>query len=159
MRQQPINKWVYKGLSLLGIALTLICLLIIVWLLRPYNYVQATQPQTTKERYIAGSSVYYTYDSYCVTAPTSLAVQRYVYNVDTGQKIALLPYSFVKSHVLVQCFDNLRVTLPLPREALAPGNYQIISEMSYKPNPVRRVVQKFSTNTFAIVADPSEKNQ
>lgn len=158
MSTHPINKWVYRLLTLLGIVLTLVCLLIIVWLLRPYNYVQASQPVTTQQKYFAGSTVYYRYNEFCVTAPTALAIQRYVYNVKTGQKIALLPYAFNKEHVMVDCFDDLQVTLPLPREALAPGKYQVISEMSYKPNPVRRVTQKFTTNTFTIVADPSEKN-
>jgi hypothetical protein len=148
-RNKKMRKWLYWVTTFLGMLLTVICVIVIYWLVVPYNWIEADDPETSSEVYEPGTEVIYIYERFCTTQQMDLTVQRYIYSVDTGRKLALLPYSFGADNVIVDCFNDLAIAVPLPKE-VGPGEYYIQTDMSYKANPVRRVTQSFITNTFIV---------
>jgi len=131
--------------------LAAVCGTIIFWLLKPYEFIVASQPTTLEDQYFPGGPVNLHYESFCVTDSVDLHVQRIAHNLDTGQALYLLPYAFEKSNVPAKCYDDLVTTIPLPQEML-PGNYKLEVRVSYEPNPVRKIEQGFTTNEFQVIA-------
>lgn len=152
MKLGKTQRALYTTLVTIGSILGLACCLIIFWLVKPYSYIDATQPNTLGSKYHEGEVITIVYESFCMKAQTDLMVQRFVFNTGTGQRIALLPYSFTREHTVISCYDDLAVRVPLPKEVVT-GEYTITTELSYKPNPVRKVVQEFTTNPFTVIGE------
>jgi hypothetical protein len=144
-----MRKGVYYVTTLLGMILTVTCVLFIFWLLRPYSYIVADQPETLRSKYEPGGPVFIIYDKFCMNRSMDIRVQRSATNMTTGRKVYLLPYEFPKEHNPVQCIDNLIVEVPLPDE-MNPGTYTLTTTISYKPNPIRTETATFTTNPFKV---------
>lgn len=146
---RKMRRGVYWITTILGMTLTVVCVLFIYWLVRPYNYISADQPHTLKDEYQPGGPAFIQYDEFCVNTSTAIRVQRYTINVDTGRKLFFLPYEFPQEKTPVACYDDLLVEVPLPAE-MNPGTYELSVSISYKPNPIRTETVTFTTNPFEV---------
>lgn len=145
------HKWAIRTAMVLGTVLMVACVVIIYWLVKPYSYVEATQPKVVDGPFKPGGPAYLQYESFCINEPVAITVQRSSINQTTGRILHFLSYEFPADSVQVKCFEDLITTpVPLPPELL-PGKYQLEVKITYKPNPVRSVTETFTSDVFEVI--------
>jgi hypothetical protein len=135
-----------------------LCVVLLFWLLRPYDSVTFTPFTTDKTEYRAGEIVTMT-NTFCWDG-TPFAAERFI--VSSVSKVGLgtvaFPWGYARADVAERYASGcspttIRVEIP---PTTPPGDYRITYEVTYVPNPVRRVSESNTSNIFTVTAkEPS----
>lgn len=156
--KQRLGKGTYRALTLVGMVFTIICGLFIFWMVRPYDYITATNPTILNSKYYPGGPAFIQYDKFCINKSIGITVQRISIDLDTGRELYFNPYGYTAEHVPVGCYDDLVVEYPLPAELVPNHTYRIKIEISYHPNPITTETETFETTNTMTILEPGKGN-
>lgn len=141
-----------------GSILGVILLVMLYWLLRPYDNISFTPFETNQTEYRNGDVISMT-DEFCWDG-TPFTVRRFF--VSPISKISAGTVEFPNGYALPAVEEKfgqgcapstVRVDIP---PSIPPGEWAIAYEVSFRANPVRTIELSNTSNTFTVLSPDSE---
>lgn len=121
-----------------------ITVVVLYWLLWPYEIYEIDQPYEVITPVVAPGDIVEVRQTYCKLLPVPATIN-----------IALVdgyvePIRVIESNTPIGCYDRISRTVVIPKLTV-PGEYKIRYTFHVHPNPIRTVTVTAESDTFTVV--------